>query len=78
MTEELEIYNNDISKINIINDNIAEEFRLKYLSKNGLIKELSNKLKSIEPEYRKEYGSYLRELKLLAENKYEFYLKNKI
>lgn len=47
----------------------AESFRLKYLSKKGILAELFAEMKCMEPEVRKEYGRWVNELKVKAEEK---------
>jgi len=48
-----------------------EEYRKKYLSANGVVKQVYNQLKQVPAENRKQAGELLRELKYLAENYYE-------
>jgi len=47
----------------------AEQFRLKYLSKKGLVSALFEDLKSIPAEQKRQAGQILNELKQLAESK---------
>jgi phenylalanyl-tRNA synthetase alpha chain len=46
-----------------------ENFRLKFLSKKGILGDLFSKMKDIEPASRKEYGRWVNELKVKAEEK---------
>ncbi|OQX80215.1 MAG: phenylalanine--tRNA ligase subunit alpha [Bacteroidetes bacterium 4484_249] len=47
----------------------VEEFRIKFMSKKGLIPELFSEMKNIAPEKRKEMGQLLNELKNRAQDK---------
>ena len=47
-----------------------EDFRLKWLSKKGIIPALFTKMKDIAPEDRKAYGAQINEVKDLAEEKF--------
>ncbi len=46
-----------------------EEFRMKYLVKKGLIKQLTSEIKNIAPEKRKEFGALVNRIKQEAEEK---------
>ncbi|HKR07384.1 MAG TPA: phenylalanine--tRNA ligase subunit alpha [Bacteroidia bacterium] len=46
-----------------------ENFRLKFLSKKGILGDLFSKMKDIEPSLRKDYGRWVNELKVKAEEK---------
>ena len=46
-----------------------EEFRIRFLSKKGVMAELFNYLKDIDPSQRKSFGQLVNELKLRAEEK---------
>lgn len=48
-----------------------EEFRLKFLSKKGIIAELFSQLKTVAAENRKEFGLEVNKLKKAAEEKFE-------
>ena len=47
----------------------VENFRLKYLSKKGVLAGLFAEMKSMEPAARKEYGRWVNELKIKTEEK---------
>jgi len=47
----------------------VESFRLKYLSKKGVLTDLFAEMKNIEPSLRKEFGQLVNELKTKAEEK---------
>ena len=49
----------------------AEEFRIKYLGKEGLLKALSAEIKNIPAELRKETGQMINEFKQFVEGTYE-------
>lgn len=53
------------------NNNDIEQFRLKFLSKNGLLTKLFEEFKSIPAEQKKLYGEKLNILKTFASHKYE-------
>jgi phenylalanyl-tRNA synthetase alpha chain len=46
-----------------------ENFRLKFLSKKGILGDLFSRMKDIEPALRKDYGRWVNELKVKAEEK---------
>ncbi len=48
-----------------------EEFRLKFLSKKGIVAELFSQLKTVAAENRKEFGLEVNKLKKAAEEKFE-------
>jgi phenylalanyl-tRNA synthetase alpha chain len=63
ITEEINAY--------IISDTESQEsFRLKYLSKKGVISDLFEQFKTISPEEKRELGQKLNQLKQLASEKY--------
>jgi phenylalanyl-tRNA synthetase alpha chain len=47
----------------------VENFRLKYLSKKGILADLFAEMKNIEPSLRKDFGQMVNELKTKAESK---------
>lgn len=52
------------------NINELEQFRIKYLSKKGMITELFNGFKNVSPEEKKDLGQLLNNLKNIAQNRY--------
>lgn len=60
----------EIGSISISNAEEAEQFRLKYLSKKGIIPALFDEFKTLAPEQRKVAGKILNELKQTAEQKH--------
>ncbi len=69
MEDKIKSYLDEINGIAISTDEQAEQFRLKYLSKKGLITSLFDEFKTIAPEQRKTIGKILNELKQAAELK---------
>jgi phenylalanyl-tRNA synthetase alpha chain len=62
--------NNEISAISVKSADELESFRLKYLSKKGLISELFEDFRNVPAEEKKELGQKLNFLKQLALDKY--------
>ncbi len=69
----LDNINNDLSNINNLND--LNEIKNKYMSKKGIITELSSNIKNISNEEKKEYGLLINELRNTFNTKYEEKLK---
>ena len=65
----LDNINNDLSNINNLND--LNEIKNKYMSKKGIITELSSNIKNISNEDKKEYGLLINELRNTFNTKYE-------
>jgi phenylalanyl-tRNA synthetase alpha chain len=53
----------------IKDESTAESFRVKYLGKKGILRELLKSLKDIPEEHRKTYGAKANELRILIEDK---------
>lgn len=70
MIERIQQIQTDIDAYQFDNNQHAENFRLLYLSKKGLITELFDNFKSCSVEEKKSLGSVLNQLKKSAENKY--------
>jgi len=69
----LEKINKLLSEINsqsVKNLTELEAFRIKYLSKKGVISDLFEDFKSVSPESKKEFGQKLNQLKQLASEKF--------
>ena len=64
---------NDLSNIDNLND--LNEIKNKYMSKKGIITELSSNIKNISNEDKKEYGLLINELRNTFNTKYEEKLK---
>ena len=69
----LDNINNDLSNIDNLND--LNEIKNKYMSKKGIITELSSNIKNISNEDKKEYGLLINELRNTFNAKYEEKLK---
>jgi len=61
----------EVGGVSIATPDEAEQFRLKYLSKKGILAGLFDEFKTLAPEQRKVVGKQLNELKQLAEQKFE-------
>lgn len=71
LESEIDLVSKEIQSIQIDNPEAAEQFRLRYLSKKGLIPSLFDRFREIAPERRKEVGKMLNELKQQAEAKWK-------
>ncbi len=60
----------EISSIKVNSPSDLESFRIKYLSKKGLITELFEEFREISAEYKREVGQKLNELKQRAQDRY--------
>ena len=60
----------EVGGVSIATPEEAEQFRLKYLSKKGILSTLFDEFKTLAPEQRKVVGKQLNELKQLAEQKF--------
>ncbi|HTB31148.1 MAG TPA: phenylalanine--tRNA ligase subunit alpha [Bacteroidia bacterium] len=69
MEDKIKSFMEDIKGFPITNAEEAENFRLKYLSKKGMITSLFDEFKTLAPELRKSTGKMLNELKQAAEQK---------
>ena len=69
----LDNINNDLFNIDNLND--LNEIKNKYMSKKGIITELSSNIKNISNEDKKEYGLLINELRNTFNTKYEEKLK---
>lgn len=66
----------DVNAFEITNADQLELFRLKYLSKKGVLADVFAQIKNIQSADRKEFGKHVNELKQKAEEKYNL-LKEK-
>ena len=69
MEDKINSFLEEIKGITIQAEEEAEQFRLKYLSKKGIITALFDEFKTLPPELRKTTGKILNELKQAAEAK---------
>ncbi|HHU34396.1 MAG TPA: phenylalanine--tRNA ligase subunit alpha [Bacteroidetes bacterium] len=60
----------EIKAYNILDIESQEAFRLKFLSKKGIISNLFDQFKTVSPDEKRELGRELNQLKLLATEKY--------
>src|SRR5579859_7289776 len=61
----------EVKSVSIASKDDLENFRLKFISKRGLIPALFDDLKLAPSEEKKKVGKLLNDLKLLAENKFK-------
>lgn len=77
MIEKIKKLENDIESHIVENQESLEDFRLKYLSKKGLIPSLFNDFRNIPAEEKKNVGHLINQLKVLATVRYNN-LKNSL
>lgn len=70
MIDQVDSYLSDVENYIINNSAELEEFRLKYLSKKGLINELFEQFKTVPAEKKKEFGKKINDLKVNANSKF--------
>ncbi len=71
MIEQVDSYLSEVENYSINNLAELEEFRLKYLSKKGLINELFEEFKTVDPGKKREFGKKINDLKVNANSKYQ-------
>jgi len=71
MLDKIKEHLEEISKINLNGQEELESFRLRYLSKKGIISELFEEFRNVPPEHKKEVGQRLNELKQKAQERYD-------
>lgn len=71
INEKIQQYTAEISEFNPANADELEQFRIKYLSKKGLIPALFGALREAAPEEKRTLGKPINEVKTLAEGKYQ-------
>ena len=69
MKEKINAYLEEINSFKAATQEQVEEFRIKFLSKKGLVPGLFSEMKNIPPEARKEMGQVLNQLKNKAQEK---------
>ena len=69
MKDSIEKLSQEVASYQSTDKQGVEQFRLKYISKKGVIGELFEEMKKMPPEEKKEVGKILNELKKAAENK---------
>lgn len=70
MQEHISAYLKEVESFTPEGKKELEEFRLKFLSKKGIMGELFSKMKDIDADSRKEFGQLVNELKNKAEEKF--------
>lgn len=75
MKEEILKHIEEIELSKIINADSLEEFRLKYLSRKGIINDLFEQFKTTPKESKREVGQIMNELKIKAEDIFQKYSK---
>lgn len=70
MKEEILKYLEEISSFNTDKPDQLEEFRVRFLSKKGIIQSLFGEMKNVAPVDRKDFGQLLNQLKNSAQNKF--------
>lgn len=71
MLEQLEVHRSEIAAYELHDATALEAFRLKYLSKKGLLPQLFTAFRDVPNEQKKEYGRQLNALKQLTEQRLE-------
>ncbi len=69
MSEQIKKIISEVEQFNASTKEDVENFRLKYLSKKGVLADLFAEMKNIVPEQRKAFGQMVNELKTKAEEK---------
>jgi phenylalanyl-tRNA synthetase alpha chain len=69
ISEVSKLFNDDISKVNSLKD--LENIRIKFLSRNGLVAELFEKLKNVSKEEKPKLGKTLNDLRNSLTEKFE-------
>ena len=70
MKEQIEKYTEEITSFEAKNAEELEQFRLKYLSRKGIVNDLFEAFKAMPPEEKKVFGKVMNEFKNIAENCY--------
>ena len=71
MIDQIKIHKEKLDKTDIKEKKQLEQFRLKYLSKKGLIQDLFLKLKNVPNEQKRSVGQEINNLKILANKIYD-------
>jgi phenylalanyl-tRNA synthetase alpha chain len=69
MKDKISVILDEVTKASPANQAQLEEFRIKYLSKKGVLSTLFEDFKNIEPQEKRETGKLLNDLKLTIEGK---------
>ena len=71
MLENLDVYFSEVEASDIKDKESLEAFRLKYISKNGLIGQLFEAFKTVPGDQKKAFGAKLNQFKQFTENKFK-------
>ncbi|HRH64915.1 MAG TPA: phenylalanine--tRNA ligase subunit alpha [Bacteroidia bacterium] len=69
MQEKIKSLISEVESYSVSNKEQLEAFRMKYLSKKGILTDLFAEMKNIQPDQRKSFGLLVNELKVKAEEK---------
>ncbi|MCH5222966.1 MAG: phenylalanine--tRNA ligase subunit alpha [Muribaculaceae bacterium] len=70
MLEKISALTEEVSNVKVSSKEELESFRLKYLSKKGLVSELMEEFRTVPPEQKRELGQKLNSLKVFINDKY--------
>ena len=73
MKQKIKKLSNEVNAFKFESSDDVENFRIKYLSKKGLINSCFDDFKSVSPKDKKEIGKLLNQLKISAQKKVEGY-----
>lgn len=76
MKEQIEKYTEEIKNFVAKNAEDLEQFRLKFLSRKGIVNDLFEAFKAMPPEEKKVFGKVMNEFKTIAENTYNSFKEN--
>jgi phenylalanyl-tRNA synthetase alpha chain len=71
MKDQIEKLKQQIEEFQISNNEVLEQFRLSFLSKNGLVSQLFDDFKLLGPDEKRSLGKPLNEVKQYAQQKYD-------
>ena len=78
MKQKIKKLSNEVNSFKFDSSDDVENFRIKYLSKKGLINSCFDEFKSVSPKDKKEIGKLLNQLKISAKEKVENFNSKKI
>ena len=78
MKQKIKKLSNEVNSFKFESSDDVENFRIKYLSKKGLINSCFDEFKSVSPKDKKEIGKLLNQLKISAKEKVEDFNSKKI
>ncbi len=70
MQQQIDQYSAEINAFSPANADELETFRIKFLGTRGIIKDIFEQCKSVDPEEKRVFGKVLNQFKQLAEAKY--------